>query len=772
MKKMPFNLFSGFIRWLKKLFHIRLPAGVLPERKPVELTQQPEETSIKIVPTEEKPGEVSIAEEEKPVEGLLPEEKTIDIIQLTEKRPSKPPKPYKKKSLTEERKEESSTIKRKMPSHEQRKTIHLGNTQRRRRSLTGMQRKPASDENIEKETTDKVLEEKEFLTTVESPYVEINLDNAEVYLILPEQQFKANAVNETPYQVSYTLNLNGKQKEVSVGITTNSSGLMFVEEKRILLEVPLVKFQVTFPDELQGRKYIYNHHDSRLYAFVAIGNNRGRIFYLYDEDGDVNLLPKRVVWVLLREEFELQTRLGSGDITEERWIWEKYQPFRIDLSEIDALVIKNRISGEEKSFALQSTFRVEGEQLVEDDYKKECPLFTGKTLKIVAPYENQSGWSVWILHKAGSAQMVSQNWAGIDPLILRLPDNLPCEFGEFQIDICQQNTRIPDETIFFRLMPCIELNYPKELIIPHPKLGHTLSTISVKLDSDNEWELKHKEDRKIKVKLTQHNFYQIELIDEEDTFRFSLAQTSRPESIVNFQITIPRLKWKTSKQKMWGGISQKIERNDLKSGESFYLLIQTNDFDNKYDLLAILETNGQKLQEEGKFIRKGMEYSLELNQFFDTITHNKDELILKVEVRKAKDSALLGKPEILYFPTKSVIEKPPLPKYDLIQAISLPKICSVLRRLKDAYPKERANSKNILQHYYRKIRGKERDKRDTNKAKRIFVMKSLVFIKYIMDTYGERAQIKGQKKWRKRIDLLQQEYPEEIKELFDTFSGR
>jgi len=169
-----------------------------------------------------------------------------------------------------------------------------------------------------------------------------------------------------------------------------------------------VKFQVAFPDELQERKYIYNHHDSGLYAFVAIGNNRGRIFYLYDEGGDVNLLPTRVVWVLLCEEFELQTRLGSGDIKEERWIWGKYQPFRIDLSEIDALVIKNRILGEEKSFALQSTFRVEGEQLVEDDYKKECPLFTGKTLKIVAPYENQSGWSVWILHKAGSAQIVSQ----------------------------------------------------------------------------------------------------------------------------------------------------------------------------------------------------------------------------------------------------------------------------------------------------------------------------------------------------------------------------
>ena len=570
------------------------------------------------------------------------------IIHKEENETPKSQKPYKKKSPTEERKEEPSTVKRKLPSHEQRKTIHFGDTQRRRRSLNGTHRKPASDENIEKGKANKAPEEKEFATTVESPYVEINLDNAEVYLILPKQQFEANTVDETPQQTSYLIDLNGKQQEVLVRITTNRIGRMFVEEKRILLEEPLVKFQVAFPDEIQGGEYNYNHNDKGLYAFVAIGNNRGRMYYLFDKDGKSNPLPKRVIWVLLHEEFILQTILGPSDITDERWIWDKYKPFRIDLREIDALVIKNRRSGEGKSFSLQSTFCVEGGQLIEDDFKKECPLFTGKILNIVAPYENQSGWNVWVINKAAGGRMVSENWAGVNPLTLRLPDDLPCEFGEFQVDICQQDTRIPDETLFFRLMPSVELNYPKELIIPDSKSGHVTSTISIQLDSNNGWEFKHKEDQEINVKLKQYNFYEIELPPERDTFRFFLAQATRPDSVVNFQITIPRLKWRYSKQKTWNGISQKIERKDMKSGEPFYLLIQTNDFDNRYNLLAVLETNGQQLQ-EGKFIRKGIEYSLELNQFFDTIKHNDGELTIQVEIRNVKDLQLLGSVETVFF---------------------------------------------------------------------------------------------------------------------------
>jgi ribosomal protein L13E len=695
--KMTFNLFDRLVLWLKIIFHIHPK----PEhkRRTVEVTPQPEEKSIKDAPPKEKTREVS-QDGKKSLDRSLPEKKTTEVTLLPKQRPQgtpsekkhqepsgeeiltpeqqikyppeeakneekiiqkeekdtlKPRKPYKKKAPTEERKPiKQPTIEKKPSSPEQKKTIYLGDIQKMRRRLTEAQWKSPSDENIGKELTDKTSEKKEFTTTVEAPFLEIDIDEAKVYLILPKQQFKANMVDELSRELSYTIEVNGEQQELLSKTTTDREGRVFVEENRILLEKPLLEFQIAFPGEIQGRKYNYNHDDKGLYTFFAIGNNRGRMFYLYDEEGNVNLLPKRVVWILLHEEFECQNLLGSGDITGERWIWERYQPFRVDLNEIDALVINNRISGEEKSFALQSTFRVEGEHLIEDDYKKECPLFTGKTLNISAPYENQSGWSVWIQNKVAGYK-IKENWTGREPLTLRLPDDLPCEFGVFQIDICQQNTRIPDETLFFRLMPCIELNYPKELIIPNPKSGHIPLTISIRLDSNDEWELDNRGIRD-KVKLKEHNFYEIELPPEEDTFRFILAKTSQPESIVNFQTTVTRLKWKTSKQMTWNGISQKIERRHLETGYPLYLQILTNDFDNKYDLLALLEANRQKLQ-EGKFIRKGAEYILELNQFFDTIKHNKDELTIRVEIRKMKEEQLVGSVDSLYFEGEPKVPK-------------------------------------------------------------------------------------------------------------------
>ncbi len=680
MNKEGFQFIQRFILWLKGIFHI------YPE-PPVYVTQPSEEESVEVDLPKEKEPEVSsmtsgegtltkvlqkpFREEVQKVEPLkeskqcpqhpktmqeietetqikypIEETKTEEkVMQKEEKGTPIPPKPYIKKVHTEERKEKPIKLpitEVEPPSSNQREPVDLGDTQRRRRRSNGSVRKSQSDENIDREKADKTQGERELANSIETPFVEINLDEAKVYLILPKQQFKANTVDVLPRELSYSIELNGEHQEVPANMTTNRDGVVFVEEKRIPLEEPLETFQVAFPDELQRREYNYDHNGKELYVFVAIGNNRGRIYYLYDKVGNINPLPKRDVWMLLDEDFESQT---EPDITEERWIWKKYRPSRIDLSEIDSVVIKNRKSSEDKCFSLQSSFRIEGEQLVKDDFKKDCPLFTGKTLKIVAPDENPSGWNVWIQNKVAGYK-VKEDWKGKEPLVLKLPEDLPCDCGEFQVDVCKQSTRRADETLFFRFIPYIEFNYPKELLIPGPKKVHSTSMIGIKLDGDGEWKLKSEGSRL--VKSIESNSYQLELSSENDTARFSISKQGRPETILNFRITIPRLKWKTSKQKMWDGVPQKIERKELISGEPFDLFIQINDFDNKYDLLALLEANGQKLQGE-KFIRKGLEYSLKLNQFFDTIKHKDGELTIRVEIRNVMDLQLLGSVETVFF---------------------------------------------------------------------------------------------------------------------------
>lgn len=437
---------------------------------------------------------------------------------------------------------------------------------------------------------------------------------------------------------------------------------------------------------------------------------------------------------------------------------------------MNELAIKNTKTSKEYKLSCEPTFSIEG-QVIEDDFNNQMPLLIGETLKIKAPRENPYGWTVWIQNKISGYRIITENWSGVEPLSLKLPDDLPCECGEFQVDICQQDTRIPDETLFFRWLPFIELGYPKELIIPNPRQGHKSEFIKVKVSGEG-WALNYGVDRKVEP--IESNSYQIELRPEENTVRFSITKKGKPEILTKFQITIPRLKWKTSKHEAWNGKLQNIKRDELIYGESLYLLTCTNDFNNKYDLSAILETNGQRLQEE-KFIQQGINYNLELNQFYDTIKRNKKALILNVEIRKAKDHELLVTPKILYFDADQIIQIPSSSKlvfYDLINTISLPKVCFVLRRIKAVYLKENLTCKEILQLYYQKIRSEKRAKRDANMCKRTFVIRSLAFMKFIMDTCGDKIPIKGQKKWRRRIDLLQQEYSEEFNNALNTFSRK
>lgn len=700
---MALNLISLFMRWLRQILHIgsqkESPDGSLRERGRVEVTSSPEETSIGSLPPEKKPADICESEkktiqsphhEKKTAQeegedsggsgekskGTLPSEEESGDIFRPKERPiestedekkvvrekgdgTEPRKPYAKKAPTEERKKEATRpvdSKRKPPVPEKRESIFLGDLQMRKRRLSEERGKSRSGKDAEREATEKRPEEERISSVIESPFVEIDLDDAKVWLVLPQQELKSEVSAQS--LLSYAVDLNGELCNIPAAIITGRDGRLFLQEKRILLEKPLVKFQVVFPSELRERKYNYSQTSREVYAFIAIGNNRGRFYYLNDKDGNVNVLPGREMWILTHEDFELQT---EPEVVEEKWIWQEYQPLRVNLGEINGLFVKNRKSGEQKRFFSESTFCVQGKKSIRDDFEKECPLFTGKMLKIVAPHENPPGWNVWILQKHVGARILCKDWTGNDCVTLRVPEDLPCEFGEFQIDICQRNSRVPDETLFFRLMPPIELAYPKTLIIPDPKTGHGSSVVNIKIDSDDEWKLDPKEGKQLES--SGGNSYQIEVPPENDAAKFSLAITGRPESSANLKITIPRLKWKTSNQKEWQNTLQRIDRKDLEPGKPLYFWVRTNDFENKYDILAVLETNGRKVQ-EGKFVRKGVEYCLELNEFFDTIKQNTRESKLRIEIRKAKESGLLGSVEAVHFEAETKITEkiPPKPK--------------------------------------------------------------------------------------------------------------
>jgi len=678
-------------------------------------------------------------------------------------------KPYIKGSPTERRKREA----RKFPPTEKelseikRREIDLGNLPQKSRPRKQRPPRDLQDETSN-EKADRTLEEKEVTASIESPFVEIDLDKAKVFLVLPKQKLKIDTTDQIPETLSYELQLNGEKQEVRVRVVDNNRGLVTLQENRICLHAPLKNLQVKFPDEVRssdedgGRTYSYNHKNENLYAFVAIGNNRGRMLY-------TTPLPRREVWALLHEDYELG---NEPIVTEETRIWERYKPSLVDLKETGGLIIRNIRTAEVESLSCESSFSIEGERVAEDDFRQQSPLLSGSTLQIRAPRENASGWTIWVQNREAGYRIVSKKWTGEEPLSLKLPDVLPCECGEFQVDICQQDARIPEETLFFRWVPFIELEYPKQLIIPRPRYGHTPEVIKAKLGDIQEWELKTEAGQK--AELTKNGFYHIQLPPTEDVLRFSIAKRGKPETNTNVRITIPRLKWKTSKQRAWSDKLQVMKREELIYGEDLLLFIRTNDFDTRYDLSAILWANDQKLH-EAKFTRKGTQHIVKLNEFYDTVRQNNKALILKLEIRKAEDPELLGTPEILGFAPPPVVQPASRTKpsaYDLINMVSLPRICSALQRIKAKCPKERRICKEISQIYYDKIRSGKWTGEGLDMYKKDFVIRSLAFVKFIMDTYGDGMPIRRQKKWRARIDFIQQQYPQEFGGVFDTYSRR
>jgi len=533
-------------------------------------------------------------------------------------REKKMKKPRKKKSPTEQREElkKSSPKKTKSSTAKEKQVVDLGKTKKK----TFKTRFPVRD-SIPK-TSDYSEKPSLLSQRVLSPYVEINFDEAKVFLVLPKQVLNLKEIENSLQELKYDLEINGKKEKVLAKVSIDERTVE-IEEKKVEIKEPLKNFTVIFPKEINERSYRYKHKDYAFYVFISSGNF-GKLYYLFDENGNINPLPKRDVWLLLNENFELSL---EPEIIEERWIWENYQPLRIDLKNINELIVRSIRTDQEEKIPCENTFSIEGEELVEDDFKKQTPLFTGKTIKIRSPKVNPSGWAVWIQNKQAGYRITSENWTGAEELELELPDDLPCEYGEFQIDICERGENVPVETLFFRYVPFLQLEYPKEPIIPNPPHGHRAESIKVVLGSNfQEWELKTNEN----VEFIE-NGYQIELPPEQDILHFSITKRNKPETEVRFQITIPRVKWKISKQETWNDKPLQIKRDELIPGSELYLIVCTNSMGGKYDLLAILKSNDQRLQ-EGELSKKGMSYFLFLNEFRDTILNNSGKLTLTVGI--------------------------------------------------------------------------------------------------------------------------------------------
>lgn len=592
-------------------------------------------------------------------------------------------------------------------------------------------------------------------TRIESPFIDLDIDSKTVSIVLPEQRTKDNAPEGTLTEQNYRLRVNNEWKDISARAIVKREYLNLKEQK-IWLEKPIEEFEVIFPDGFK-RRYKYEHKDNRFYIFVAVGNDRGKLLYYIDK------LPRRLLWILLDEKCEI-AEYNVIRVIEESYIWRKYKPFLVDLRQADVLTIKNKETQEEIKFHCEPSFVVTGDYLVEDDFKLECPLFRGDNIKIIAPYESQAGWNVWIQNRIAGSKLISKIWTGLEPLTLDCSKDLPCNFGEFQIDLCELNGG-RDETLFFRWIPYIELDYPNELIIPDCKIGHVEALVTIILDRSKKWKLKDEKGKEINPKEDSH--YELCILPQNERCCFSVS-VDQGEPILRLGVTIPRLRWKLSSQEKWHDRTLDIKKTDLLSDKLLDLLICTNDFNSEYNFISILEIEGQsqKIQTE-KFNRKGMLYIINLNQFYDTIRYYNNNLALKIEGNNEREGRQVCSFEALHFKIETPESKPLLKPsiHNSIEAISIRKLCSSFRKIESNFPKEKKLCREIRQMYYRNLKRRKKSRKfaEYERIKREFILRSLAFLKFLLDKYGENTKLKNKQKIERWIFIVQEKYSEKFK---------
>jgi hypothetical protein len=466
---------------------------------------------------------------------------------------------------------------------------------------------------------------------IESPYIELDLINCKVFLVIPEQKLEKDDENQYLEEAAfYDIFIDGKSETVNIDFQVDNKDVIFPEIK-LVLEKPFKSFQINYPKQLGSKQYTYEQIDKYLFIFVRKGSHLGKMYPLYTEKGIINPIPEKAVWILLHSDFNLETELGSKDIIEEAKIWG-YRCFGIDFADRDCLIITNKFKNEKIVYGCGTNFCLEGVGTVIDDLDNEFPIITGNTLTIRAPHINESGWQVLIQAKSSEseASLISEKWTGLTPLVLPLPGSLPADSGKFQISFCQQNTRLPDKTLFFRWAPGLKLEYPNKLIIPDTKAGHGLVNICASISNLESWHASN--EAGLSEKQIGNNSIQYCVPPEVDILKFFFTKNNAPETEIRFQLTIPRLKWRIISREIWESTPIELQRNELEYAKDLNLELTTNDPNNKYDIKVELLSGVQLLQELSRRDIKNSVYSFKLNAFFDTINKHDEELKIFINI--------------------------------------------------------------------------------------------------------------------------------------------
>ncbi len=454
----------------------------------------------------------------------------------------------------------------------------------------------------------------------------IILDNNEgcVKLVIPEQKL---ILRNPPVNIEYLIKINENVFSLKAKVSEIDTNYFKVEKIEQKLKTPLESYEIEYPMIYNKKKLLYNHihKDRNVYLFNLPKNSKSRMVKLWDDFGFPNEIDKKQYIVLHPKSFETEP---SHKKIDELNIWDYNYPKRIDLRENEYLKIKNIETNEESCIFCSTLFSLHGKKLDFDEYQSKGPLITGQKLSITSSRINSEGWCIKIRNGIGNVKILNDAWTGAEPLRINYQKDLVNKIGEYKIEIYNENSTKKIETIKFRYIHYIEVNYSKDLIIPE-KIGHSKEIYQITL-GENYNELKINVPHNVGSIINEDdNGIDLILNSKTDSVKFSIIRKDNPKIKTNIQIRIPRLRWRLFDD--WHDKKVVIKRQEIFESDEALLEVLTNDPRQTYQIIGQLSDKVLLKQMHLKE-SKPFHYTCKLDALFDELKENTKELKFAIKI--------------------------------------------------------------------------------------------------------------------------------------------
>jgi len=453
---------------------------------------------------------------------------------------------------------------------------------------------------------------------IQKPIIELDLDDEEVFLIIPKQRLMPiNPCDMGKYQISVVI--NKKQLDVNLNVKKfNTEGMIETDEWKYLLGSPLKSFSI----EIGSKKFVFDYKDVYFYLFMA---NKNRCSMVYNATR-FPFIPRRY-FLLLKEGWECKT---PYDQTFDVWIWESYRPFLIDMAKHRELTIRNKKTGFEKTYKVKQGFRLRGDGLLKDDLQFSSPIFTGGKIILEPIEQSLSHQTVWIQQESEKKSYPWDPNSGFFEIPL---SQFSHPFGEFQVDVCEKGSNFINETLFFSWIPGLKVLKTEFVEVPDWKRGY--STIDVKIELPKSLTLICELEKTIITK-PDCNLHIVQVPPKIENLEFEVAHISTPGKKIFVSISLHKIWWRVGDEE-WANKCIFLNREGLSHSKPLPFEVRINDPFGSYRIKAILKDDTKEFQEvQLSFKKKDRIYWNNLNHFYGYFKEQKQDLILELRIEKEK----------------------------------------------------------------------------------------------------------------------------------------